>query len=279
MDLETKIALSQLAEMTEAEFSADLFKEAGASLSSRLGMDILRIGGGVATLMANNPTGYPFSRVLGLGWEEPITDELLAEVLGWYRQRGATSIVLQVSPLVPQDDWETVVVRSGFSPGRNWVKCIRETSTPPAIPTDLEVRPMTEADAQRFAEVFCAGFEFEDPLLLEWVTRQPAMSHWRTFGAFDGDSLAAVGALFLYGEFGGMSGAATLSAFRNRGAQAALIAVRIKAAAAEGCKWVVSETGAETSEDPNPSLHNLHRLGFVDLYERRNWLMKFSAGD
>jgi GNAT superfamily N-acetyltransferase len=279
VDVQTKKDLSQLAEMTEGEFTVDLFSEAGASLSSRLGMDVLRIGGGVATLMANDPTGFYWSRVLGLGWEEPITDELLTQVLDWYRQRGATSVALQVSPLVPQVGWEAILERSGFSPSRDWVKLIRDTSAPPAIPTDLDIRLVTEADSRRYAEVYWAGFEFEDPLFIEWMMRQPTMGHWRTFGAFDGDSLAAVGALFLYGEFGGMSGAATLSAFRNRGAQAALIAVRIEAAAAEGCKWVVSETGAETPEDPNPSLHNLHRLGFVDLYERRNWLMKFSAGD
>ena len=263
--------------MTEGEFTVDLFNEAGASLSSRLGMDVLRIGGGVATFMANDPTGSLWSRVLGLGWDEPITDELLTQVLDWYRQRGATSVVLQVSPLVPQKGWEAVLERAGFSPSRNWVKLVRDTSIPPAIPTDLDIRPITEADSQRYAETYWAGFEFEDPLFIEWMARQPAMDHWRTFGAFDGDDLAAVGALFLFGDFGGMSGAATLPAFRNRGAQGALLAVRIDAAAIEGCKWVISETGAETSENPNPSLHNLHRLGFTNLYERRNWVLKFSA--
>jgi GNAT superfamily N-acetyltransferase len=277
MDLQTKKALSQLAEMTEGEFTVDLFNEAAASLSSRLGMEVLRIGGGVATFMANDPTGFYWSRVLGLGWDEPITDELLTEVLDWYRQRGATSIVLQVSPLVPQVGWEALLERSGFSPGRNWVKLIRDTSAPPAIPADLDIRVVTEADSRRYAEVLCSAFESEDPLFIEWMMRQPTMGHWRTFGAFDGDSLAGVGALFLHGDFAGMSGAATLPTYRNRGAQAALIRARIVAAAAEGCRWVISETGAETPEDPNPSLHNLHRLGFTDLYDRRNWILKFPA--
>ena len=271
MDDLTKKQLSQLAELTEAEFSVDLFNEASASLSERLGMDFLRIGGGVAALMANDPTGFYWSRVLGLGWEEPITDELVAEILNWYRLHGGSSVIFQVSPHIPRGDWEAVLERAGFTPGGSWVKCIRDVSPPHFAPTDLEVRSLDEAQGQRYAEVYWAGFEFEDPLFIEWMASQPTMDNWRTFGAFDGDELAAVGALFLNGDVGGMSGAATLPAFRNRGAQGALIAARIDAAAREGCQWVTSETGAETENTPNPSLHNLRRQGFIDLYERQNW--------
>ena len=271
MDDLIEVKLSQLAEFTEAEFSVDLFNEASDSLSERLGMDFLRVGGGVAALMANDPTGFYWSRVLGLGWQEPITDELVAEILDWYQLHGGSSVIFQVSPHVPQGDWEAVLERAGFTPGGSWVKCIRDVSPAHFAPTDLEVRSLDETQGQRYAEVYWAGFEFEDPLFIEWMASQPTMDNWRTFGAFDGDELAAVGALFLNGDVGGMSGAATLPAFRNRGAQGALIAARIDAAAREGCQWVISETGAETEDTLNPSLHNLRRQGFADLYERRNW--------
>lgn len=271
-----KVLLSEPAEITEAEFSLDLFAEASDSLSEQLGMDYLRIGGGIASLMSNDPTGFYWSRVLGLGWKEPITDDLVAEILNWYRAHGGSSVIFQVSPLVPQSDWEAVLEHAGFTAGGNWVKCIRDTSAPDSAPTDLQIRRLTEEDGKRYAEVYWAGFEFEDPLFVEWMARQPTMDRWRTFGAFDGDELAAVGALFLNGAFGGMSGAATLPAFRNRGAQGALIAARVEAAAMEGCQWVISETGAETEDNRNPSLHNLHRHGFTDLYDRRNWRIRLS---
>ena len=271
-----KVLLSKPAELTEVEFSIDLFTEASDSLSKGLGMDYLRVGGGVATLMANDPTGFFWSRVMGLGWTQPITDDLVARILNWYRTHGGSSVVFQVSPLVPQGDWESVLERAGFTAGGSWVKCIRDTSPPGNALTDLQVRPLDESYGQRYAEVYWAGFEFEHPLFIEWMARQPSMNRWRTFGAFDGDNLAAVGALFLNGEFAGMSGAATLPAFRNRGAQGALIAARIGAAAMEGCSWVISETGAESDGNQNPSLHNLHRQGFADLYERRNWRIKLA---
>jgi GNAT superfamily N-acetyltransferase len=59
---------------------------------------------------------------------------------------------------------------------------------------------------------------------------------------------------------------------RGRGAQSALIAARLEAARRAGCHWACVETSADTPEKPNPSTHNLRRLGFTDAYERPNWV-------
>jgi hypothetical protein len=40
-----------------------------------------------------------------------------------------------------------------------------------------------------------------------------------------------------------------------------------------GLRWIAAETGAEKPEDPNPSLHDMHRAGLEHLYDRRNWLL------
>ena len=52
------------------------------------------------------------------------------------------------------------------------------------------------------------------------------------------------------------------------------MAIRVTDAAALGCAWITAETGTETPEDPNPSLHNMRHIGLVELYERRNWLWR-----
>jgi hypothetical protein len=56
------------------------------------------------------------------------------------------------------------------------------------------------------------------------------------------------------------------------------MARRITDAVAHGCDWVTTETGAETAEHPNPSLHNMRRSGLTELYERRNWVWRRPAG-
>jgi hypothetical protein len=73
--------------------------------------------------------------------------------------------------------------------------------------------------------------------------------------------LAAVGALAMYGDVGYIAIGATSASHRNRGAQGALMARRLRDGAALGARIFVTETGMETSEEPNPSYHNMMRLG------------------
>ena len=58
----------------------------------------------------------------------------------------------------------------------------------------------------------------------------------------------------------------------------AFVAARIEAAREAGCRWVCVETAPDTPEMPNPSTHNLHRMGFADAYERPNWVKVLRDG-
>ena len=49
---------------------------------------------------------------------------------------------------------------------------------------------------------------------------------------------------------------------------------RISDALDSGVRWITCETGAETPESPNPSLHNMRRLGLTERYERQNWIWR-----
>lgn len=80
--------------------------------------------------------------------------------------------------------------------------------------------------------------------------------------------------LFVRGDTGHLVGAATLAEARGRGAQSALMRVRVEEARRRGCRWIGTETGAESVDSPNPSLHNMRRLGFTELYERQNWIWR-----
>ena len=57
-----------------------------------------------------------------------------------------------------------------------------------------------------------------------------------------------------------------------RRAQGALMARRIDESPQPRARYVVTETGAETPDSPNPSLHNMRRMGLSEVYERRNWV-------
>ena len=39
-----------------------------------------------------------------------------------------------------------------------------------------------------------------------------------------------------------------------------------------GCTWIVTETGDDVPDKPNPSFHNMIRSGFKVAYQRPNYM-------
>ena len=60
----------------------------------------------------------------------------------------------------------------------------------------------------------------------------------------------------------------------GRGAQSALIARRIRDAAAAGCDCLMVETAQEREDYPVPSYHNLLKFGFQVAYMRPNYILE-----
>src|SRR4051812_38749252 len=64
---------------------------------------------------------------------------------------------------------------------------------------------------------------------------------------------------------------AVLPAYRRRGGQGSLMALRISDAIDAGARHIVTETGEALSGEANPSLTNMHRCGFVTVASRLNY--------
>jgi GNAT superfamily N-acetyltransferase len=268
---------ARIVELAEAECLADGFAAAPAVVAKDLGMSVERIGGGVATIMRNDPTGGFWSRVIGLGVEQPITDDVVEEVIDLYSRHAMPTTLLQIGPAAEPEDWEDIVTRHGFTAGGGWVKMLRDASPPPPVDTDLRIRTLGASDATDYGSVYWEGFGFPDPRFKAWMTGGVGRRGWVHFGAYDGDTIVAVAATFHWQGIACLYGAATLPSHRNRGGQSALMAARLIEAAAHGDRWVSTETGTETDEDPNPSLHNMRRMGFKEVYVRRNWIRRPQA--
>jgi hypothetical protein len=50
-----------------------------------------------------------------------------------------------------------------------------------------------------------------------------------------------------------------------------LLARRVADALAQGCRVIVTETGEDTADAPNPSFRNMMRTGFRTVHFRDNW--------
>ena len=89
------------------------------------------------------------------------------------------------------------------------------------------------------------------------------IADYSTWTARIGGEVAGGGALRTHAQVAHLCGAATRPAFRRRGAQTALVAARLAAASAAGCRLAVTVT-----QPGSKSQQNMIRQGFERLYAR-----------
>lgn len=266
------VARGTLAERTEAATVSSVVGMMSPELSAALGARTADVAGGTGVRVDAAP-GFAFlNRVLAVGLDAPLSGAQLDEAADYQRGEGRPLAVLQLAPFVETPEAVALLEERGWRRGGTWAKTMREVGEPPAARTDLRIERVAAERADDYGRVQCIGMEM--PLdLAPWCAAQVGAPDWHTFAAYDGDELVAMGALFVHGPCGQLSGAATLPEARGRGAQSALMAARIALARDLGLAYVTAETGSETPENPNPSLHTMHRAGLATLYERRNWLL------
>jgi GNAT superfamily N-acetyltransferase len=236
-------------ERPEAEAYADAFR-ASPELC-----DVAEIGGAICTVLRGLEE-RTFNRVLGLETAEP-----LGEVAAFFGD----------APWWVSDSHglEAELTERGFVPDYGWMKFSRGTG-PREARSDLTVERVSAAAAADFARVVRGGFglpEWCEPLAANVVGRPG----WSCYVAYNGDTPAGAGALFVHDGVGWLGLGATLSEFRGRGAQSALLAARIEDARQQGCRMVTTETGELEDDRPSNSYRNILRAGFREAGVRPNY--------
>ena len=269
--------ISMLAEAAEAEFMYHYETMVSPATQAALGISAARIGGGVALSMRHDVTGY-WSKALGFGFTEPVTDQLIDTVIDFYRGDGSPGAVIQLAPAVIPDGWLQMCERHGIRPDSYWVKlaCPIEDFRP-GQQSDLRISVVEPQDFSRWASAALRGFGMPERGLADMLAAALANPNFRPFAAWDGDEIVATANLFIHGGIASLNTAATLPTHQNRGAQSALIAARVHEAARSGCRWLCAETGRPADGEINRSLSNLVRAGLRPLYYRQNWI--WSPGD
>jgi GNAT superfamily N-acetyltransferase len=228
------------------------------------------LGGGL--LVHSSIDVLMYNRVLGLGVTVPALERDLDEALARFRETGARRFMVQVAPGTEPGGFTDWLAARGFRHHNHWIRLTRDLAEPiPEARTELRLATLGPGHADAFGRLEVEAFG-HPPELAEIQRVLLGAPAWSAFGAFDGDRLVAACALRVQGAAAWLGSAATLASHRGRGAQSALIAQRLAAAREAGCRWACVETAADTPEKPNPSTHNLRRLGFRDAYERQNWV-------
>jgi hypothetical protein len=262
-----------LAELAEAEAMYQLESGAPPPVRSALGIGCCRIGGGVALVMRRDTSRY-WSKALGLGFAEPVTGPVIERLCDFYLEQGVSEFVLQLAHSVLPVGWDSICAAHDLYEGNRWLKLVHGLADIPDVPrTAPRVTAVGPDQAREWAHVMVRGFGMTDRRLTDMVAATVGQPGFRAYAAWDGAAMIAAANMFFYQDVAAFAGAATLPEFRCRGAQAALLAARLRDARAAGCRVAFAETALQLTAR-NPSLHNMRRAGFDVLYERVNWLWR-----
>jgi hypothetical protein len=228
------------------------------------------VGGAVCLAVPALPSSAMFNRVLGLGVKRPATEGDLDEIAAFFDDAGV-DYGIALHPLARPRELRMWLNTRGFNTGYAWAKFERGLEPPAEADTDLRIEEVGPERAADFAEVFVRAYGTPE-LFRDWAAALPGRSGWHCFVAYEGETPAATGAVFTQDNVGWFGMAGTLPEFRRRGAQSAILASRVRAAAEAGAKVLVTETGERVEGKPSNSYRNIERAGFEFRYVRPNYL-------
>jgi GNAT superfamily N-acetyltransferase len=274
---ETALSLDQIRqhERMEMEYWRDWYEAVPRDVAARFGHSIETWEGAYLAIIRKVDV-LMFNRVLGLGLEKPVTEAQLDGIITRYKAAGVPRFFVPLSPAAEPAEIPEWLAARGLRRYNRWTKLERGVSDIPKVTTDARIEEISPESAVAFAGVLRGGFDLPEGFE-PWVEALVGRQGWRHYMAFLDGEAVGTGSLYAKGEWASLGFAATLPQARGRGVQSALIARRIREAAAMGCRWLSVETAEDKPDKPAPSFHNVTRLGFKLGYFRDNYLWEASA--
>ncbi len=259
----------ELVRLEHAEVAAvvDHWRGAPPQLVEREGIAFLEADGVTMLSVRSLPESRLHNHAYGV-----VSAADVERVDAFYRERGCP-YVLSTGPGAALD---AVLEARGHTRGYGWMKFGRDLA-PLVADTTLRVSEVGEEAGAVFGEIVATAFGLP-AWTADWIARLPGRPNWICFLSYADRTPAGAGALFVAGDVGWLGLGATLTAFRGRGGQAALIAARIDAARARGCTALATETGVRVEGRAAGSYRNLLRTGFVEVTVRDNWVPPSRGG-
>ena len=270
--MQPRVTLCAFSEVENVEFDAmtDFFRAAPDEARIAHAIEACEIGAVSCLSCRGLEPAAVFRRAVRVGVGPPIGEAALDEVLAHMDARGQR-YVISVAPQSQPPTLASSLEKRGFTRGYAWMKFCRPCADAPQATTDLEVRVVGTTDGGEFGRVVAAGFGLP-PSATPWVGALAGRVNWVCVMAFDAGAPVAAGAAYVGGDYAWLGLGATLDSHRGRGAQNALIALRLSEAAARGAHVAVTETGERVPNKPSASYRNILRAGFEEAYLRQNYL-------
>ena len=233
-----------------------------AEVARRCRAQTVRIGDALATLMPTSDSLH-MNRVIGLGHRGGADASTIDALVERYRAAKVRRFSVLLSPGRQAAALARCLEARGFIRRPGHALLLRDCGRPvERVATTLKV--VREAARLRRAAIGILGESFAMPASrATWYLAARSRDGYEHFLALDGSRPVAVGSLWIEGDLAWLGGAATRTPWRRRGAQSALIAVRLRRAARRGCRWAWSETAEPVRGRPDGSRRNMLRHGFA----------------
>jgi len=223
---------------------------------------------GVDALFDGVPS--PLTQSFGLGLSEPVKREDLEELEAFFGGHGAVT-AHEVSVLAHPSTWD-VLAKRGYAPVEASTVLVRPTDAPATDESPVTTRIIGSHESDLWASIFAEGVHEESVelgRLLEQLGRVIAHSSATCFLAELAGQPIAAAVVNLQGEIAVLGGARTIRAARRQGAQAALLAARLRFASDHQAPLAMIVAGPGSQ-----SQRNAERQGFRPTYTRAKWELR-----
>lgn len=263
----TDLALACRLERAEASANA-AFVESRARLHPTVGATWIDVDGAYAMF---DGIGSPLTQSFGYGTVTPPTRGQLETLDAFFTERGAIPM-LEVSPLIDQSALG-LLSELGLRPievtSVMHRPLVSELAPTPHGSTSLLARQMRADEAAAWDSASISGWN-EVPELADFLrdigrVMGDAAGVTRFLAESEGQ-IAATGSLAIHGRVAIFAGASTLPELRGRGAQSALLSVRLEHAVRAGCDLAMM-----CAAPGSGSQRNAERSGFRIAYTRTKW--------
>ena len=210
----------------------------------------------------------PYSRVVGLGLDGPVSEAEFEQCEAFYRRRG-TQPAFSLCPLADPTLLEHLN-RRGYQVEmfmHVWYRPLVSGETFPAPPSGITVRAIEPEEADLWTLVaFRGGLDSDEALPNAGViiAPYPFMAQARCWLAWHDGEPAGAATLAIHDGVAGLFGASTRVPHRNRGS-----AARAHRRPAGGCRrWRAAIWRPSDTEPGSDSQRNVERLGFRLAYTK-----------
>jgi hypothetical protein len=260
-------ALSQKLERTEARANAD-FVTSRARIAPESGAEWINVAGTYAMF---DGVESPLTQTFGLGVFGEVTGAELDELEVFFRKHEAP-VFHEVSPLA-DPSLMTLLSDRGYRPielTSMMYRPLAEGFDGKVLDSKLTTRVIRKGEEDVWARTSANAWATEAPEFADFMYNFGLIGA-QSDGAspfiaeLDGEPIAT-GALYIYDDAALLAGASTIPERRNRGAQSALLAGRLRYAAKQGC--TIAIIGALPGSQ---SQRNAEKNGFRIAYTRTKW--------